>query len=499
MATEDDTPAVTDTDAATGTDAATAVADAPETPAEPEKLAQTVEISDVGPCKKHVKVTVDRAAINTRFAEKYDRLMVEHPTHIPGFRPGKAPKAVVQKKFVKEVTAEVRQEVLMASLEQLADEANLSPLSPPDLDPSKVLIPEDQETPLVYEFDIEVRPEFDLPDYKGIKIRRPTYTFSDTDVAKEKRRILEPMGTIVPKDPADGSAVVALDDVITANLTIKDGDAELNKVNEVQLKVEKRLALDDGIAEEFGSVLVGAKAGDVRTVSIALRQDLANDALRGKSVQAVFDIQDVKVIRQPELTPDLLERLGVNNADQLDEMIRVRLERYLEYVQRQTARSQVLEKLAAGGNWELPQDLLKKQARRTLQRRVMEMRSSGMTEDQIQSRERTLVQDAMRSTAAALKETFVLQKIAETEKLEIEDPDIEAEIDAIAERTDESPRKVRARLERDDLMETLASELLERKALDLVLQAAEYDDYPFNPMEQEEQGMSTVNAAAAPA
>ncbi len=494
MATEDDTPAVTHTDAATP-EAGTAVAEAP---AVPEKLAQTVVITDVGPCKKHVKVTVDRAAINTRFGEKYDQLMVEHPAHVPGFRPGKAPRKIVEKKFVKEVTAEVRQEVLMASLEQLADEAKLSPLSPPDLDPSKVLIPADDTEPLIYEFDIEVRPEFDLPDYKGVKLRRPMYAFTDADVAKEKRRILEPMGTIVPKDAAGGPAVVALDDVIVANLTIKDGDAELNKVNEVQLKVEKRLALDDGIAEDFGKVLVGAKAGDVRTVTIVLRQDLANETLRGKAVQAVFDIQDVKVIRQPELTGDLLERLGVNNADQLDEAIRVRLERYLEYVQRQTARTQVLEKLAAGGNWELPQDLLKKQARRTLQRRVMEMKSSGMTEDQIQARERSLVQDAMRSTAAALKETFVLQKIAETEKLEIEDADIDAEIDAIAERTDESPRKVRARLERDDLMEAMASELLERKALDLVLQAAEYDDYPFNPMEQEEQGMSTVNAAAAP-
>ena len=494
MATEDDIPAVTD-----DTDAGVAVADAPDTPDVPEKLSQTVEIFDVGPCKKHVKVTVDRAAINTRFAEKYDQLMVKHPTHIPGFRPGKAPKKVVQKKFVKEVTAEVRQEVLMASLEQLADEAKLSPLSPPDLDPSKVLIPDDEETPLVYEFDIEVRPEFDLPDYKGVKLRRPMYTFTDADVAKEKRRILEPMGTIVPKESADGTPVtVALDDVIVANLAIKDGDAELNKVNEVQLKVEKRLALDDGIAEDFGSVMVGAKAGDVRTVNIVLRQDLVSETLRGKTVQAVFDIQDVKVIRQPELTDKLLARLGVNNADQLDEAIRVRLEKYLEYVQRQTARTQVLDKLAGGGNWELPQDLLRKQARRTLQRRVLEMRSSGMTEDQIVARERALVQDAMRSTAAALKETFVLQKIAETEKLEIEDADLDAEIDAIAERTDESPRKVRARLERDDLMESLAGDLLERKALDLVLQAAEYDDYPFNPMEQEEQGMATVDAAAAP-
>ena len=112
-------------------------------------------------------------------------------------------------------------------------------------------------------------------------------------------------------------------------------------------------------------------------------------------------------------------------------------------------------------------------------------------------RRRLLEQDAVRSTAAALKEHFVLQKIAEQEKLEIEDADIDAEIDAIADRTNESPRKVRARLEREDLIEALATELLERRALDLVLQSATYEDYPFNPMkEMDDEGVATVDASA---
>ncbi len=172
---------------------------APDTPEAPAKLPQTVEITNVGPCKKHVKVTIDRAAINTRFDAKFSDLMVKTPAHIPGFRPGKAPKQIVRKKFQKEVATEVRTEILMASLEQLADEASLSPLSPPELDPHGVIIPEDDTTPLVYEFDIEVRPEFDLPDYKALNIRRPVYAFTDADVAKERKRYLEPMGTLVPK------------------------------------------------------------------------------------------------------------------------------------------------------------------------------------------------------------------------------------------------------------------------------------------------------------
>jgi trigger factor len=461
-------------------------------PEGPVKLPQQVEITDAGPCKKHVKVTVDRAAIDGRMDEKFSDLMVEHPAQVPGFRPGKAPRKIIERKFGKEVAGEVKNEILMASLEQLAEENLLSPLSPPELDPAAVVIPD--EGPMVYEFDIEVRPEFDLPDYKGLKLRRPTHTFTDAEVAKEAKRLLEPYGTIVPKD-----GPVALDDLVTADLVIKGPDGkEVNKLSEVRFKVEKRLALSDGVAENFGKQIAGAKPGDTRTVDITLSQDLANEAMRGKKVRADFTVKDVKTVRLPELTPDVLADFGVRTPEQFNELVRTRLERYLEYVQRQAARQQVLQKLAGDAKWDLPRDLLTRQARKTMARKVMEMRSAGMTDEQIVGRRRLLEQDAVRSTAAALKEHFVLQKIAETEKLEIEDADVDAEIDRIADQTGESPRKVRARMEKEDLIEALATELLERKALDLVLSTAEYEDYELTPAETDEGEVATVDAQAAP-
>ena len=141
--------------------------------------------------------------------------------------------------------------------------------------------------------------------------------------------------------------------------------------------------------------------------------------------------------------------------------------------------------------------MLRRQARQTLARRVMEMRNAGMSDAQIQGRRRVLEQDVLRSTAAALKEHFVLQKVAEVEKLEIEDEDIDAEIDRIADQSGESPRKVRARMEKEDLMEALATDLLERKALDLILSTATYEDYPLNAEEQAAE-VATVSAQAVP-
>jgi trigger factor len=443
------------------------------------KLPQTVEIRDVGPCKKHVKVTVAREAIDTRFDEKFSDLVLSDQSTVNGFRPKKAPRKIIERRYKKEVASEIKTELLMASLEQLAEEQAISPLSPPELDPGRIFIPD--AGPFIYEFDIEVRPEFELPSYKGLKLRKPTHTFTDADVAKEQRKLLEPFGQIVPKDGDDPA--VAVDDLITADVTISKDGKELNQLKEIRVKVEPKLALADGVAEDFGTRLTGAKAGDSRTVDITLSQDIANPALRGGKVQAAFKVLDVKVVKQPELTDEMLGYFEVASAEQLGELIRVRLDRQLEYAQRQALRSQVLEQLSATNKLELPQDLLRRQARKTMARRVMEMRSSGMSDEQIAGRQRMLENDALRSTAAALKEHFVLQKIAEIEKLEIEDEDIDAEIEAIADRSGESYRKVKARMEKEDLIEALATELLERKALDLVFETATYDEYEMNPSE----------------
>ena len=459
------------------------------TPDGPLKLPQQVDIADAGPCKKHVKVTVERTAIDARMDEKFSDLVKNSPAQVPGFRAGKTPRKIIVRKFRKEVAGEVKNEILMASLEQLAEENMLSPLSPPDLDPGAITIPDDG--PMVYEFDIEVRPEFDLPEYKGLKLRRPVQTFTDDDVDKEQRRLLEPYGQIIPKD-----GPVAPDDMITADLVVSKDGKELNKSSEIRVKVEKRLALSDGIADDFAAKMAGATPGETRTVDIVLSQSLANESLRGTTVQAAFTVKDVKTVRLPELTPDVLAGFGVKSVDQLREVIRIRLDRYLEYTQRQVVRQQVMEQLAGGTNLDLPRDLLTRQSRKTLSRKVMEMRSAGMSDEQIVGRQRVLEQDAVASTAQALKEHFVLQKIAEVEKIEVEDEDIDLEIDRIADQSGESPRKVRARMEKDDLIEALATELLERKALDLVLDNAGYEEYPLNADEDEDGDIASVDAAA---
>jgi trigger factor len=452
-----------------------------------EKLNQSVELRDVGPCKKHVKVTVDRSSIDTLIDKKFSELVVDTP--VAGFRPGKAPRKIIERRFRKDVTQQVRAEVLLKSLEQLDEDTKLSPLAPPNLDPGKIELPE--QGPLVYEFDIEVRPEFDLPDYKGLKLRRPVRVFTDADVAEEERRILAPYGSLVPKP--EGNADIG--DYLIVDMTARDGDRELSRHKEITIRIDPRLALKDGVCENFGEVVKGAQAGDTRTISIKLSDATSDAALRGKTVQAELEIKEVKKLRLPELTDAFLHEFGVRSAEQLRERIRVLLERRVEYYQRQSAREQVLQQLASATSWELPHDLLQRQARKTLHRRLLEMQEAGMSEDEIRGRLRILQQDVLRSTALALKEHFVLQKIAEVENIDVEEQDIDEEIERLAVQRNESPRRVRAWLEKEDLMDVLATELIERAALDLILDNAEYQEVPIGKMEG---AVATVEQQAVP-
>src|SRR5262249_10817854 len=126
-----------------------------------------------------------------------------------------------------------------------------------------------------------------------------------------------------------------------------------------------------------------------------------------------------------------------------------------------------------------------------------EMQGAGMSDEEIRGRLRILEQDIVRTTALSLKEHFVMQKIAEVEKIEIDEDDVNAEIERIAYQNDESPRRVRARLEKDDLMEALATELIERKALDLILDSAEYEDVTAGAAKPE-PAVATVEEQVVP-
>ncbi|MGD0899560.1 MAG: trigger factor [Thermoguttaceae bacterium] len=459
-------------------------AETPEVEEKP-KLQLGVDIQNRSACQRHIGVTISREDIDRYFDHEFSEL--RSTAQVPGFRPGHAPRKLVEHRFRKEVAEKVKGALLMDSLAQIHDEHDLSAISEPDLDLESVEIP--KEGPLTFEFDLEVRPQFDLPKWKGLSIERPVREFTAEDVEGALQRILAERGRLVPYDrPAQPG------DYITTNLTFKHGEQVISSASEEVIRLRPVLSFRDGKIEGFDAAMAGVTAGQARTLEARLSEDAPNEALRGQTVTAVFDVLEVKKLEIPELDAHLLHELGgfELEADLRDE-IRDALKRRLEYQQRQRARQQITAALTVAADWELPPELLKRQSQRELQRAVLELRSSGFSDDEIRARENLLRQNSRASTARALKEHFILERIAEVEEIEAGEEDYDREIERIADQSGESARRVRARLEKGGAMDALHNQVVEHKVVDRILEHAQFREVPYVP---EETDVTALELAA---
>lgn len=448
------------------TDADTATEEKP-------KLSLDVKIETKSSCERHIVVTVSRDDINRYVDKAYSELMPK--ALVPGFRAGRAPRKLVESKFRKDIVDQVKGELIVDSLAQVSEDHELAPISEPDFDPTAVTVPDDG--PLKFEFDIEVRPDFDLPEWKGLKIEKPVKAFVDADVDQQLRRMLEQNGKLVPHDgpAADG-------DYLVLNLSFKKGEDEISSVKEETIRVRPVLSFRDGKIENFDKLMIGSKAGDKRSSKAKLSDDAPNQALRGQEITAEFEILEVKKLESPELDAELLQQLGdFESVDELRDTIRKGLERRLEFSQQQRAREQILEQLTVTASWDLPPNLLKRQARRELDRMVLELKRSGFSDDEIRAYGNELMRNSKTETARALKEHFILERIAESEKIEDDEADYDEEIRLIAEQSNESPRRVRAQIEKKGLLDALRNQIIERKTLAKIMEQAAFKEVPYLP------------------
>jgi trigger factor len=447
---------------------------APDEAAEEEALPRLnldVKIDNISTCQRHLTVTIPAEDVESYFDKEFSELM---PTaQVPGFRPGHAPRKLVEIRFRKDLAEKVKSELLMRSMEQIHEEHQLAAISEPDLDLDAVEIPD--EGPLTFEFNLEVRPDFKAPKWKGLTIEKPVRQITADDVQQALNRILANRGKLVPFDgPAESG------DYVTVNLTFKDGDQVISNAAEEVIRLRPVLSFRDGRVENFDKLLAGIRAGESRQGEAEVSPDAPNLALRGKKISAVFDVLEVKKLEVPELTSELLDELGgFKDEGDLRDAIQDQLARQLEYEQRGRARRQITAALTEAASWELPPGLLQSQSRRELERAVLELQRSGFSDDEIRAHANELRQNSVAGTAKALKEHFILEKLAEEEKIEAESADYDAEIKLIAEQTNQSPRRVRAKIEKSGNMDVLRNQIVERKMVDLILQHAQFKEVPF--------------------
>jgi trigger factor len=453
------------------------------------KLDITVEIQDVGPCKKHLKVSVPRHEIERQFDESLATF--QRDAQVPGFRPGRAPRELVVKRFRKEVAGQVKSSLLMASLEQIDEDHHLDPITQPKLDLDAISLPDDG--PMAFEMDVEVRPDFTLADYQGLKVKRPVKATKDADVESQLERFLERYSQIVPK--LEGAAKIG--DYLTADLDFLRPDGTvLNQAKEIEFRLQPELRFQDGHIPGMGPALEGAKPGDVREVEAKLGSSAADPELRGKTVGVRVTIHDLKQVRLPEVNPAFLGSIGFDSREELSNAVRDAMKRRYEAMQKQAIRRQVLDHLISQTPFDLPADLVARQEKSTTSRLVMELRQEGFSDNDIRAREAEIRANAHEITLRSLKEFFILARIAEATGIKVEEEDMDLEIEAMAARTDESVRRIRARIEKEGLGDSLATQILERKALDHVLKSVEIEDVA---LDEPETAVETVDQTASPA
>ncbi|MDB4680228.1 MAG: trigger factor [Planctomycetaceae bacterium] len=433
------------------------------------EMSLDVTIDQSGPCRKHVKVIVPRKDIDHHFEQTTEKFRGE--ADVPGFRPGMVPTQLIQKRFRKELGDQVKQDILLESLEQISEKHDLDPIDQPDLDLETLDLPEDGD--FSFEFDVEVRPEFDLPDYSGLKLDRPSKEIDDAEIEKSLERYLSQYASFEDRDGA-----AEADDYVGLKLTAEHGGKTTREIDEFYIRVKPTLRFEDAELEGFDKIIVGTAKGDKVSTSATISNESANIEMRGEEITLNLEVLEVKMMKLPELDSDFLERIEMESADDLREAIKDSLDRQLKHEQRQSARKQVLEQITASADWDLPEKLVLNQTDNALRREMLEMQQAGYTTQQVRSRENEMRQKAVSETRQALKEHFVLDKIAEAEEIEVTPSDIESEIFMMAMQSGENPRRVRARLQKSGMIDNLEAQIRERKAVDIVLDQAEFKDVP---------------------
>ena len=424
-----------------------------------------VAVEDAGTLRKKVTVTVPRERIDAKFEELFGEL--GRSAQVPGFRIGRAPRRLVERRFGKEVAEDVRNGVIGEALGDALKQADLNVLGEPDIKLDEIELPE--AGALVFDFEVEVPPEFDLPDYKGLEVKRPVMEITPERIDEAIDGYREQYGILKPVD-----APAARGDMVIADVDLS-GDG----VAFAQANVELRVApaqVEGVLLEDLTEALSGKTAGQRVQMKATVPTGHPNEAWRGKDVTVRLDVKDVKRLEMPAFDDAFADKMGFASAEEARREIRRRFESRLELEQTRYMRSQVGRFFMDHVTLDLPEGMIERHTARLLQRRVVDLMMRGVPREQIEQNIEQLQAEASKEALDELKLTFILSKVAEAEGVEVEDAEINARIASMARQHKRRPERLRQEMESEGTLETLTVALREEKAIDHVLATANIKD-----------------------
>lgn len=425
----------------------------------------TVAIEQTGPCKKRVTIEVPEETIINATDEQYKQLRKD--ALVPGFRKGHAPRRLLEKRFGKETTEQIKLKLIADASDSAIKDHKLDILGEPNIDFEKIELP--AEGPLKFEFEVEVRPEFELPVLEGIPISRPKLEVTDENIDREIEQLRKWSGVWTPRE--DG--VVQLNDQIIGDVVVKaEGEEEEEKLENIEIYVRPNGFVAGAPVEKLDELLVGAKTGDVKKTTVEVSKTYFKEKYRGKKIDIQITIKDIKWLNPAPLDENFLKKIGVENETELREKIRDSLHSRLETQVRTEMTEQIYRYLLDNSNFDLPLDIVAEQAATVLQRQYVNLLARGMTRQQLEEQMDRLRAASGEQAKEQLKTFFIMDKVAEKLGVEVSEEEVNGYIAQLAIQQGQRPERMREQMVRDGTMVQFRLEVRQSKCIAKLLESA---------------------------
>ena len=429
------------------------------------------ELIDVSPTRKEIKIEIEPAEIRAA----YDRISQQYSkaANVPGFRPGHAPTSVVRTRYKSEIRSEVLRELLPDAVNNAINEHSLNALGEPNVELDNTTALERLgEEPLTVKVGVEVLPEIQLDNYKGLEVNRRKRPITDADVDRMIEGLRDSSASLQPVE--DRASEVG--DTVTVNARGKfldDPEAEEISVDDVEVVLG-----GPGVQNEFSENLTGVRAEESRTFLVEYPADFSSERLAGKKVEYVTEVTSVSKKELPELDDDWVKSLGADfdSVEMLKTKVREDLEARATAESDHLLRDEIMKKLLDAHKFEVPESLVNQQTQHRLQTLAREMMQRGVDPRNPEINWEGARDDLKGQAEEDVRATMLLEKIAEAENIFISNEEVEAEIEAIATASRQPVEQVRAALTKNGGERSIAHRLRSRKALDLLVENARVTD-----------------------
>ena len=429
-----------------------------------------ITVEDVAPCQKRLKIEVPP----DRVRQAYDRVTddFQKEARIPGFRPGHAPRAVVLKKFQKDIASETQRTLLPEAFQEALAEKKLRAVRAPQIEDVQY----QPGLSLSFSTLVELFPDFRLPEYKGLHLKKPEAEVTDQDVEKMLQSLAEQRATF--EDAPDRP--IAMEDfgVISYTGTV-EGKPMLELVSEA-----KNLAQNpnfwlwmrtDGFLPKFAEQVVGMNKGDKRMVEIEFPADFPQAPVAGKKAQYEVELKEIKVKNAPAIDDAFAQDVAKLPLAELKDRVRENLAQDKKTQADRNSRNEIVQKLISAVEFELPPSTVEEETHAAVYDIVAENQARGVPNDMLEEKKDEIFNNAARSAREMVKFKFIAAKIAENEKIEVTNEQIGQHLALLAQRENTTFEKMVERVRKNNAVGAVRGQLQTQAVLDFLLQQAKFE------------------------